>query len=232
MARLTSAIFNKATGKVGNMILSNSYGNTVIARSVPTKTTNAPTNDQLAQRTLFSVVLAAALALSAIITQIFKPLKVYHSSYNSFMSSVIKAAIDNSVTTLKKIMYYANFTNGTAYSESLYDVDQILDSGAGDTEIDVKLNFTSVVPAGDPKLSDEIHYVVFSPSLKLSKVVNTVMSRQESDPRLTVITFNAPDNYIGFFFVDSVTGQPSDSKIALIYNSLTGVSTMRSAFLS
>lgn len=226
MARLTSAIFNKATGKVGNMILSNSYGNTVIARSVPTKTTNAPTNAQQTQRTLFTIVLSAALALSDLITQIFKPLKVYHSSYNSFMSSVIKYAIDHSKSSLSDILSGCFVTNGPAYSEDLTLVGGVTGTGIGDTEIAITVSFDTAVPSGDPKRSDKIYGLVFSPSLKLSKIFDTSKTRASSGPAISVITFNAPDNYIAFYFKDSVTGEASNSKCCGVYNSVTGVATL------
>lgn len=222
MAVLKSAIFHTATGKVGNMILAKAPDGNIIARSAPAKVTINPSDAQLAQQSLFKLIQGFALAYKAFLPVVFKPLKAVHSSMNSFMSAALKAAKENSKTTLDEILKFCNVTRGDAYSEPIL---QGATATSVDRVVEINCDFASVIPNTDPASNNKVGVYCICPSLGLATFLTTATKRFEISPILNINAYNAPDNYIGAYFVDDVNGEVSTSQAKFKVNGVTNTVT-------
>lgn len=222
MAVLKSAIFHTATGKVGNMILAKAPDGNIIARSAPAKVTNNPSDGQLAQQSLFKLIQDFALSYKAFLPVVFKPLKAVHSSMNSFMSAALKAAKENSKTTLDEILKFCNVTRGDAYSEALL---QGATASSTNRLLTISTSFLSAIPSTDPVSEHQIGVYCICPSLGLSTFITTGSSRANEDPELAISVYNATDNYVGAYFVDTVNGEVSTSQAKFKVNGVTNTVT-------
>ncbi len=221
MGIFKSAIFNKAKGRIGNVVLVQSVDNEIIAKSVPTPSQKPPTEGQLAQRSLFQIILVFALAMKANMQLLFASTGKRRSGFNSFMSNALNAAKTNDVNTLDEILVHADVTNGSVFPE-VPTLSQIPDMAANNVSIGPKFKFTSTLPTGDPRLSDKLCCLIVSPSLQLSKVIVTNKTRTSVDPEISVEVFKATDNYLAFYWMDATTGEVSNCKVAGIYNAVAG----------
>lgn len=221
MGIFKSAIFNKAKGRIGNVVLVQSVDNEIIAKSVPTPSQKPPTEGQLAQRSLFQVILAFALGMKANMQILFASTGKRRSGFNSFMSNALNAAKADNLTDLPDILQVADVTNGPAFAE-IPTLVGIGGMAANSVTIGPGFQFTSTLPVGDPRLTDKLCCLVVSPSLQLSKVIVSNKTRSFVDPDIQVTVFKAPDNYLAFYWMDATTGEVSNCKVAGVYNAVTG----------
>lgn len=224
MGIFKSAIFNKAKGRVGNIVFSQSEDNEIIAKSVPTPSQKPPSAGQLEQRSLFSTVLVIALSFKNYLQELFASTGKRRSGFNSFMSNALQTAKSEGVDTIDQILELVDVSNGTALSEQ-FGVISASGTGAGDTSLTIKSTLGTNVPAGDNKLNDIVHVLVICPSLQMSKLINTTVKRVNLPLSTDVETFKAADNYIAIMFKDNETGAYSNSKVVAKYNAITGIFT-------
>lgn len=221
MGIFKSAIFNKAKGRVGNIVFSQSEDNEIIAKSVPTPSQKPPSAGQLEQRSLFSTVLVIALSFKNYLQELFASTGKRRSGFNSFMSNALQTAKSEGVDTIDEILGLVDISNGSAYSEGFGAI-TASGTGAGDTEIVLSAAGASSVPENDPAASDDIYALVFSPSLQLSRLYATGKIRQDLPTTFNINALAAPDNYIALIFKSEQTGAYANAKVLAKYNSVTG----------
>jgi hypothetical protein len=213
MGKLTSAIFNSGSGKIGNIILSRAPGGEIYARSVANKVTNPNTPGQQAQRGLFKTILTVAQSMTHFLGDTFVKTAPNRSGYSSFMSSALRTAREESVSALDDIMRKIIGTNGPTYQSfpevTAFSMHETIPGHISD----LNLHWVNPFQAGDPRCNDKIFLLLVNPSLKTSKIVAGSNTRDDDSMAFTnVFTWSSGVTYVAAFFKDSVSGLPSTAQ--------------------